>query len=89
MALGAETRSVLRLVIGEAMILAGGGVIFGTVAALYVSRALSALLFEIQPGDPLTYAAAAGLLLTIALAASYLPARRATRVDPMIALRAE
>ncbi|MEP6995537.1 MAG: ABC transporter permease [Acidobacteriota bacterium] len=89
MALGAEPRSVVVEVLsaGLRLILAGIGI--GLVAALALSRALSGLLFQVRPIDPPTYAAVASLLAAAALFACYLPARRAARVDPMTALRAE
>jgi putative ABC transport system permease protein len=89
MALGAEASSVRRLITREAMVLSGGGVLAGVIGAYFLSEALGTLLFEISPGDPLTLATVAALLMVIALVASYVPARRATRVDPMIALRTE
>jgi predicted permease len=89
MALGAESSSVLRLVIGEGMALAAVGVAIGLVAALWLTRVLGALLFDVAPSDPLTYVAIVALVGTAAVLASWLPARRAARVDPNIALRSE
>jgi ABC-type antimicrobial peptide transport system permease subunit len=89
MALGAERRRVLGLVIGQGLWPAVLGVVAGLAAALALSRVLASAVFGITTSDPLTYAAIPALLLLVALAASYLPARRATRVDPIAALRAE
>jgi putative ABC transport system permease protein len=89
MALGAKGRTVLGLVVRQAVILAGAGVAIGTIAAYFMSKMLTSLLFAIEPGDPLTFAAVAGVLMGVALIASYVPALRATRVDPIVALRAE
>jgi putative ABC transport system permease protein len=89
MALGAQARAVRRMVVRQAMLLAGGGVAAGAVAAWVLSRTLTSLLFATSPGDPVTFASAMAVLLAVALVASYVPARRATRVDPMLALRTE
>jgi putative ABC transport system permease protein len=89
MALGAQERSVVRLVVGQAMTLVLAGVAIGVAAALALSKTMASMLFAIQATDPETFVAVALLLTVIALLASYLPARRATRVDPIIALRAE
>ena len=89
MALGAQQRDVLRPVVGQGIALAIAGAVVGTAAALGVTRFLSTLLFGVQPTDPVTFAAVALVLTLVALAASYIPARRATRVDPMVALRYE
>ena len=89
MALGALGADVLRLVLREAFGLAAAGVVLGIAGALAVTRLMSALLFGVSPTDPLVFTATAGGLAAIVLAAGYLPARRATRVDPMVALRHE
>jgi len=89
MALGAEPKVVLELVVKQGMRLSLAGVLFGLVAALGVSRVLSGMLFGIRPTDPITYIGVALLLTTTMLLACYLPARRATKVDPMVALRHE
>lgn len=89
MALGAQRGDVLRLVIGEGARMAAFGVAIGILASLGVTRLLSSLLFGIGTTDPLTFASIAVLLCLVALAASYIPARRAMRVDPMTALRYE
>jgi putative ABC transport system permease protein len=89
MALGAPAATVLRLIIRQAMVLAAAGITLGLVAAFYLSETLTTLLFNTSPTDRVTYAAVTAVLLLVALAASYVPARRATRVDPIVALRAE
>jgi predicted permease len=88
-ALGAHPRDVLRMVLGHAASLALVGVLAGLVGAVALSRAIGSLLFELSPTDPLTLGSMAVLLASVALLASYLPARRATRLDPLIALRSE
>ncbi len=88
-ALGAQTRDVLRLVIGQGMKLTLLGIALGLGAALLVTRLMSSLLFNVSATDPLTYGVIAALLTIVALLACWIPARRATRVDPMIALRSE
>jgi putative ABC transport system permease protein len=89
MALGAQRRGVLRLIVGEGARLAGLGVTIGIAASFAVTRVVSSLLFEVSATDPLTFAGVSILLMVVALVASTLPARRAMRVDPMVAVRAE
>jgi predicted permease len=89
MALGAERADVLRMVLRRTLTLAGLGVAIGWVAALAVTRVLAKFLFEVTPSDPTTLVAVAVLLSSVALGAGWIPARRATRVDPMVALRHE
>jgi putative ABC transport system permease protein len=89
MALGADRDHVVRMVLRRASLLVVTGLTSGLIVALVTSRALASLLFDLSPTDPATLAAVCALLGTIALVASYLPARRATRIDPVVALRAE
>jgi predicted lysophospholipase L1 biosynthesis ABC-type transport system permease subunit len=89
LALGAERGTILRMVVRRGMLLAAIGLAAGLAAAFAASRLLTRMLYGVKPGDPATYALVAGVLGGIALLACYLPARRATRVDPIIALRAE
>lgn len=89
MALGANSRDVLRLVTGQGLRLVCIGVALGVAGGAAVSRLLSSLLFGLSPFDPIAYVSVSLFLLLIAMAATYLPARRATKVDPMVALRHE
>jgi putative ABC transport system permease protein len=89
MALGANPRDVFRLVLNEGLRVVLVGVAIGTAAALMLTRLMAGLLFGVKPTDPLTFVAVAALLVCVALAACYIPARRATHVDPIIALRYE
>ena len=89
MALGARVAQVARLVVMQSVRLAAAGVLLGLAGAIAILRVLRSLLFEVSPTDPLTLAAVAALLVVTAAAASYAPARRAARVDPAEALRAE
>jgi putative ABC transport system permease protein len=88
-ALGAGSRQLLGMIVGQALALVLAGVAAGGLIALLVTRLLSGFLFEVAPRDPATFLAAAAALAGVGLLASYLPARRATRVDPVIALRGE
>jgi ABC-type antimicrobial peptide transport system permease subunit len=88
-ALGAQTGQVLRTVLREAWWLALAGVGVGLIVALAMSRVIQSMLYGLRPTDPITSAAAATLLVAIALAASWIPARKAARIDPIHALRHE
>jgi putative ABC transport system permease protein len=89
MALGAQARDVLGLVLRRAAIVTAAGLVIGAGSALLLTRLLAALLYGVEPGDPATFVSVAALLGVIALVAGYIPARRATRVDAIAALRAE
>ena len=89
MALGAEQSNVLRAVLGDGLRLSLIGIAIGLVAAHGLTRVIESQLYGVAPTDPVTFTAVAAVLLAVALLASYLPARRATRVDPMQALRYE
>jgi ABC-type antimicrobial peptide transport system permease subunit len=89
MALGAGSREVLGLVVGQGMRLVGVGLLLGLTGAWVLSRVLTSQLYGVSARDPVTYVTVALLLGGVALVASYLPARRALRVDPMASLRSE
>jgi putative ABC transport system permease protein len=89
MALGASPGEVLRLILRQALGLAGAGIVIGFLGAAAATRLLTSMLFGVKPSDPLTYVAVVGIVLAAALIASYVPVRRAMRVDPMVALRYE
>jgi putative ABC transport system permease protein len=86
-ALGADRRAILRLVLGQGLRTAGLGVLIGLGGAFALTRYLESLLFGVRSHDPLVFVAVTALLLSVAILACYVPARRATRIDPMEALR--
>jgi ABC-type antimicrobial peptide transport system permease subunit len=87
LALGAERQTILRMILGEGALMAGIGLIVGGLAAIPLSRLLSGLLYGVEPVDPPTIAVSAVLLVAVALIAAWIPARTATAVDPITALR--
>ncbi|MGH7616449.1 MAG: ADOP family duplicated permease [Gemmatimonadaceae bacterium] len=89
MALGASAQSVLRMVLRQGMTLAAVGVVAGLAGAALLTRLTATLLFGVKPADPTTFVAVSAFMLLVAVAASFIPARRATKVDPLTALRAE
>jgi predicted permease len=89
MALGAERGRIVRMILGETLLLIGCGLLIGVPAAALASRLITSQLFGLKPGDPITFLAACLVMAAVALAASYWPARRAATVDPMRALRTE
>jgi putative ABC transport system permease protein len=89
MALGATPGSVLRMIMGQGLGLVFAGLVIGLAGALALTRLMSTLLFGVTPTDPMTFAGVALVFLIAALLACYVPARRATRIDPLIALRSE
>ncbi|HTX77793.1 MAG TPA: FtsX-like permease family protein [Terracidiphilus sp.] len=89
MALGAQRRTILRMILSEGLRLAGGGILLGVAAALGMGRLLRGFLYGVRPSDPLTLSSVALFIALIALCASYLPARRAAAIDPMEALRCD
>jgi putative ABC transport system permease protein len=89
MALGASPKNVLSLVMRQGLTLAAIGLVLGLAASIAATRLLTTMLFEVRPHDPLTYVAVAVVLGIVAVAATYFPARKALKVDPLIALRQE
>jgi ABC-type antimicrobial peptide transport system permease subunit len=89
LAMGASGNSIMKMVLREGMLTAATGAAIGLVASLVLSRGLAALLYGVSPTDPATLAGTTALLLGVAFAACYLPARRATRIDPLAALRTD
>ena len=89
LALGASQHGILRMILGEGALMAVIGLVLGGAAAIPLSRLMAGLLFGIEPIDPPTIATAAALMIVVALVAAWIPARRATAVDPMVALRGE
>jgi len=89
MALGAQPADVMLIVMREVLLLVTGGLVFGVAGAIAITRLVSTLLFGLTPTDPLTILMAVSLMVGVAAFAAYLPARKASRVDPMIALRYE
>lgn len=88
-ALGAQTSDILRMTIGSGMILVAYGVVSGLAGSIFLTRFLRSMLFAVTPTDPATFTAISALLAAVALLACYIPARRATQVDPLVALREE
>jgi len=89
MALGAQRRDVLRLVMNESMVLVAAGIAIGVADAIAATRTVSSLLFGVAPTDPGTMAGAIVVIVLVSALAGYLPARRASRIDPIVALRYE
>lgn len=87
MALGAQPTGVLRLVLGQGMLLVLIGVAIGLAASFFLTRVMSSLLYGVSATDPITFAFVAGTLALVALLANFIPARKATKVDPLVALR--
>ena len=89
MALGAAQRSVVQMVMGQGIAIAGAGLVLGLAGALALNRVMATLLFGVQPTDPATFVVVSATIVTVAVIACFLPARRASRVDPMVVLRDE
>jgi ABC-type antimicrobial peptide transport system permease subunit len=88
-ALGATASSIVRLVFQRVGLLLAGGLALGVVSSLWATRFVETLLFQLEAHDPMTIASAAAVLVVVGLVAAWVPARRASRVDPMVALRCE
>src|SRR5262249_8944207 len=89
MVLGARARDVVALIVGDGMKVAAAGLALGLAGGLFVTRLLGSLLYEVSAADPMTFGAVAAILAATALVACWIPARRASRVAPMVALRDE
>lgn len=89
MALGAESGEILKLVLKQGMILSGTGIAIGLIGSFFLTRVMESLVFGISTRDAITFSSVALLLAAVAIVATYIPARRATKVDPMVALRYE
>jgi putative ABC transport system permease protein len=89
MALGAERRVILNLVVREGLIVTAFGVVVGAGAAFGAGRVIATYLYGVSPGDPITFVSVGVVLMSVSLLACFLPARRATKVDPIVALRYE
>jgi len=89
MALGAQLRDMLKLIVGHGMKLVLAGLVLGVAGALALTKVLAGMLFNVRASDPVTFVAVCTLLAAVGVMACYLPARRAAKVDPMVALRAE
>jgi ABC-type antimicrobial peptide transport system permease subunit len=89
MALGAQQSSILKLIVGRGLLLAAIGVVLGLAGSFAATRVMAQFVVGVSPTDPITFSAVAALLTVVALLACYIPARRAARVDPILALRAE
>jgi putative ABC transport system permease protein len=88
-ALGAQRLDILRMTLGEGIRIVAIGLVAGLAGAAALSRIFQAMLFEVVPGDPATLLCASAILTCVAFSACYIPARRATRIDPLVALREE
>jgi len=89
LALGADRSTILWMILGEGAVMTGIGLVIGGLLAIPLSRMIAGLLFEVSPIDPMSIVLAGALLVAVALAASWIPARRATGVNPMVALRGD